>query len=78
MLIVGTDAAAVEIGLIGGHLGCPACESVLRPWGHGVRGHVKVLEPPPFSRTVRVWGRDGPQRLGSSGVFIPPAVVAGL
>ena len=43
MLIVGTDAATVEIDLIGGHLGCPACGSVLRPWGHGIEREVRLL-----------------------------------
>lgn len=43
MLIVGIDAAAVEMDLIGGRLGCPACGSVLRPWGHGVEREVRLL-----------------------------------
>jgi len=43
VLIVGIDAAAVEMDLIGGHLGCPACGSVLRPWGHGVEREVRLL-----------------------------------
>lgn len=42
MLIVGIDAAAVEMDLIGGRLGCPACGSVLRPWGHGVEREVRL------------------------------------
>lgn len=43
MLIVGIDAAAVETDLIGGRLGCPACGSVLRPWGHGAEREVRLL-----------------------------------
>ena len=43
MLIVGIDAAAVEIDLIGGRLGCPACGSVLGPWGHGIEREVRLL-----------------------------------
>lgn len=43
MLIVGIDAAAVEVDLVGGRLGCPACGSVLRPWGHGVEREVRLL-----------------------------------
>lgn len=34
MYIVGTDPAAVETDLLAGRLKCPACGSVLRPWGH--------------------------------------------
>lgn len=44
MLIVGIDAAAVEVDLVGGQLGCPACGSVLRPWGHGVEREVRLLD----------------------------------
>ncbi len=44
MLIVGIDAAAVEVDLVGGRLGCPACGSVLRPWGHGVEREVRLLD----------------------------------
>ena len=44
MLIVGTDAAAVETDLIGGRLGCPDCASALRPWGHSVEREVRLLE----------------------------------
>jgi len=43
VLIVGIDAAAVETDLIGGRLGCPACKSVLGPWGHGVEREVRLL-----------------------------------
>lgn len=43
MLIVGIDAAAVEVDLVGGRLGCPACGWVLRPWGHGVEREVRLL-----------------------------------
>ena len=43
MLIVGIDTAAVETDLIGGRLGCPACGSALRPWGHGVEREVRLL-----------------------------------
>jgi hypothetical protein len=34
MLMVDTDAAAVEARLLTGELGCPSCGGVLRPWGH--------------------------------------------
>lgn len=34
VLIVGTNAAAVEADLIAGRLACPRCENVLRRWGH--------------------------------------------
>lgn len=34
VLIVGTNAAAVEADLIAGRLTCPCCEHVLRRWGH--------------------------------------------
>jgi hypothetical protein len=44
VLIVGIDAAAVEVDLVGGRLGCPACGSVLRPWGHGVEREVRLLD----------------------------------
>lgn len=44
MLIVGIDPAAVEVDLVGGRLGCPACGSVLRPWGHGVEREVRLLD----------------------------------
>ena len=41
MLIVGIDAAAVEMELSGGLLVCP-CGSVVRPWGHGVGREVRL------------------------------------
>ncbi len=41
MLIVGTDAAAVETALVGGRLACPNCGSVLRPWAHGTAREVR-------------------------------------
>lgn len=48
MLIVGTDAAAVEIELAARRLCCPDCQAQLRPWGHGierdVRGPGAVIE----------------------------------
>jgi len=34
VLIVGTNAAAVEADLIGARLTCSGCGEVLRPWGH--------------------------------------------
>lgn len=34
VLIVGTNAAAVEADLIAGRLACPRCGNVLRRWGH--------------------------------------------
>jgi len=34
VLIVGTETAAVETDLVGGHLVCLHCGEVLRPWGH--------------------------------------------
>jgi hypothetical protein len=34
MLMVGTDPLEVERSLLAGELVCPACEGVLRPWGH--------------------------------------------
>jgi hypothetical protein len=43
VLIVGTDGVAVETDLIGGRLGCRACGSVLRPWGHGVEREVRLI-----------------------------------
>lgn len=43
MLIVGTDEAAVETDLVGGRLGCPTCDAVLRPWGHGIAREVRLL-----------------------------------
>ncbi len=48
MLIVGTDAAAVEIELAAWRLSCPDCSAQLRPWGHAterdVRGPAAVIE----------------------------------
>jgi len=35
MLIVCPERARVEVELVGGRLGCPSCEGVLGPWGHG-------------------------------------------
>lgn len=42
MLIVGIGAAAVEMDLRGGRLGCPSCGSGLRPWGHSVEREVRL------------------------------------
>ena len=53
MLIVGIDAATVEANLIGGLLGCPACGSVLRPWGHGVEREVRLLDRSELRRLRR-------------------------
>jgi len=48
VLIVGTDAAAVEIELTSGQLSCLDCQAKLRPWGHAierdVRGPGAVIE----------------------------------
>jgi hypothetical protein len=44
VLIVGIDAAAVDTNLIGGRFSCPACGSVLRPWGHSVEREVRLLD----------------------------------
>jgi hypothetical protein len=41
VLIVGTDAAAVDIVLTSGRLTCPDCAGRLRPWGHGVARDVR-------------------------------------
>jgi len=47
VLIVGTDAAAVEIELAAWRLCCPDCSAQLRPWGHAgerdVRGPGAVI-----------------------------------
>jgi transposase-like protein len=47
VLIVGTDAAAVEIELAAWRLSCPDCSAQLRPWGHAgerdVRGPGAVI-----------------------------------
>lgn len=50
MLIVGTDAAAVERDLLAGRLSCPPCSGVLGPWGHGRK------------RTLRCNGQDEQMR----------------
>ena len=43
MLIVSTDAAAVETALAGGLLVCPACGVGLSPWGHSVWREVRLV-----------------------------------
>ena len=43
MIIVGIETTAVETELIGGRLGCPACGSALRPWGHGIEREVRLF-----------------------------------
>ena len=43
MLIVGTDAAAVDIELAARRLSCPDCRSQLRPWGHARERDVRGL-----------------------------------
>ena len=56
MLIVGTDAAAVEVELAAHRLSCPDCWSWLRPWGHArtrdVRGDRAVVERRRPRRTI--------------------------
>ena len=42
VLMVGTDAAAVERGLTGGRLVCPCCGGELRPWGWARRRMLRV------------------------------------
>jgi hypothetical protein len=49
VLMVGTNAAAVEVELRAGRLACPACEGRLRPWG--------------FARWRVLRGGDGEERL---------------
>ena len=44
MLMVGIDAAVVEVDLVGGRLGCPVCGSVLGPWGHSVDREVRLMD----------------------------------
>jgi len=43
VLIVRTEAAAVEADLMAGRLTCPNCSCRLRPWGHGVEREVRLL-----------------------------------
>jgi hypothetical protein len=56
VLIVGTDAAAVEIELAAHRLSCPNCWSWLRPWGYArerdVRGEQAVVERRRPRRTI--------------------------
>ena len=44
MLMVGTDAARVEMELVAGRLSCPAYGGGLRLWGHGADREVRRLE----------------------------------
>jgi len=67
VLIVGIDGAAVETDLRGGRLGCPACGSGLRPWGHGVEREVRLR----FGSERRRFRRSMCRPCGHTHVLIP-------